>query len=1277
MSARSGASFLESRSVKAAEQLSDGRTMSKPTTQPARYLGPGSLLAAELGRVLTPQHSEQRPPLWTGDLAVTRDGRTTYSPQVTGHPRRPQILAHEAVHRAQFSHRGVRPVGDDDALEREAAAGSAEILRGRPFVPVLAAPPSVSLGFPPSTPGSACPGGCHQPTSAPPDPGWRNLTTPGLGSQPKVKTPAEILADQPKTIQEEIGRFEQNIVANRGAVFDRLEEEAAGPAPGGFRDPAALDVRQTVPPDLRRRYGAAAAAAAAARVGIDAKSLTDETQTDARTSLTAFQLAVGELAAAVGKGQAERYERYRAQEEQWNALRGQRPPPCPNCHTATPEPELRPQPPVVSVVPGEVATTMPAKLTRLDAAGTVGDWGLALADLDRSIDHMDRLLNQLLSPWSSLEGSGLQYLKTTKAHLEEFHKKNPLSIPIPAVFYPEDRWVDAEDQPDPNVRVQVKESIPWRFYLSHTGASPDGAADGEWVLLDMTSPREFTETMPATAIDAMLFKFGKWDPPKALFDKLNNKYHFPKGRLHWTSPSGKAESMEMTEPRTMSDWLRIIGMTVGAIALIAGLVLTAGLAAPAVVPALSTIAVTGGLLGAGLNIAATVTEMEEKRKYGLLTSTDVDRALLSIGLDIIGALSLGLGRLAVAAEVGVSAAQTGQKVGAVARALATLNGRYLFAITRSAAVMKRVGLAADLVQVGTATVDFIKAFNAIRSQPNLSDADRESALVKLIASSLLTGTLLTVSLHGGFKDIAGKTVRVSGADSDGLFVSRSGRAQPVPRGAGMEVNTPVSGPKAGWSRQQPRPQVDVDLPEGRVEVRIVRDEAGRIVGAQTYHHPRADPDSVAIHEELGRQLVTDAEELRLLLFEQRKAFGGEQAPIELQLELRKLFAEVAAAEKKLAKGRLSGPEINDVRHRHDLLQEEIANVKKALADPDLHRSYPAGVFGLPVKPTTLPRKLKAGGLEKPPNFPDPPDDHIYYLRENGTWDIRPKAGARLAQTFSLEYHDGKPVATNRANLETKFAGRSLTPARRAQLEQMGYVFQSDGVVRRPMGHAKAGRPQMVPLEVDGNNRIQIAEGTESIAEMQSRLRSGLSKGQSRKLAGVEAKAEPGAKVVLVEGVYDTGFSWGQILTLPKRRELRALLAASKVPDADIDRLIDALVSKAGTVKVVVGTPPVRAAVDYRAGFAKTFGAAGVGVEIHHGDPLYLGGGSDPATLFGLKSQPHDALHAFFDALTLPSGRLANTPLQSSILQAKVKDQLKRAVAVVQPDGTVRYETLGR
>jgi hypothetical protein len=1213
-------------------------------------------------------------PVPSGALAATRNGVTGIRPSVFERPAQSEVLAHEAVHRAQFSAFGRLPVGTVSQLEGEAAHGGRRLLDDLSFAPTLAAPPGLTLTYPDQA--VPCPGGCHQPSRpAGPDwskfPDWHNIGTP-----PTVKSPTEKLADQPKTIPAELERFDQNILAQRTVIFQRLEQNPSRIPSFSFGS-VSLSVRKVLPPGLRARYAAMLVASAVIEAGVAAQSLVAEVQDGARGAVLAFYHGLDDLASAYGNEDSARLAQYDQDDKNWVSAHS-RAAPCPHCHDEPRQEyprleDLRPPRPVLSPVPQTVARSLPQALDRATQAAATTQWQAVLRDLSIALDWMDQLLAGLLSRQDFQEGSGLAYLKAQRRKLAEFGDQHPFALPVPAVFYPENRFVDADQQPDPHVKWQVPEAIPWRFYLYHTGASMSGFTDGEWVLVDMTAPKVPDVRSPATAADAFLFHMKKVRLPKELTGQLDNKYHFSKGKLYFTHPTGDNDSLETTEPRTGSDWLRIIGMTLGAIALVAAVVVTGGAALGLAAPTIATIATVGtaaGIVGAGFNIAGTVADMREKERFGLLTPEEQARGYLSIALDVVGALSMGMGRLAAVAEEGAIALQAGRSVGTVTRALATLEGRSLFLLQRSAQIMKGAALGADFIQAGAMTADFLTALDTIRSQPGLTDSQREAAIAKLVGSSLLTGTLLIISIRASVHDLQRPRVPITLDESNHLTVARPEPGAARPAGAiepKLKAPSPEpltsAGPGQGLRPvKSTAPVLDPELPEGRVEVRLVRDSTGKVVDAYTAYHAHADKGSIAIHEQIAGLLREDRAELDLLLHEQAKAYGGADAPVELQLELKKLFDEAALAERRLASGVL-GNAAKDVEDKLTLLKKQIGEVRAALADPKLRPGFEPGVVGVPVKPRGM---------------PDPPDGHIYYVRSTGEWDLRVKAtGPRPAVQFRLEKVGGKLVATNRAHIESEFAGFKLTPARQAQLEDMGYVFPSSGGIRRAPLRGVKMRGELVPLELDGQGRVLVAEGQESIGEMQARLTASMTKTQTAKLASVRAAGGTGSSVVLVEGVADTGVTWAQILTKTKQAQLRALMTRNKIPNADIDRLIDSLVSKKETLKVVVGTRPVRAAHDYVEGFSEAYGAPRAGAEVHHGDPLYLGGGHGPETLLALRGQAHDEVHAFFDALTLPSGRYAGTALQSGVLQARVSGSLKPAAAVVRADGSVSYEMLGK
>jgi hypothetical protein len=1201
-----------------------------------------------------------------GDIGF---GAGQYAPETQSGRR---LLAHELAH-VSLGHSGLR---------RDTS----------PFTPT-----SPTAGAP-----ERCPGGCHQP-NPPGQPNWDDIFAAGREGVP-IKGPRDLLAEQPKAIAKELEGIEQNILGSRSAIFDQLEKDRVSPPPslfsgfGGF-DSGDPSLAAALLPDLKARYAAAAAAAAALETALEAAGapkdpkLVDlaqvgdipiELQEDTRSALNGYYLALSEFAAAADQAQIAREARQRAASEAEDQAFPKAPPPCPNCHTPNPPPRLRfvPPPRPLSPAPQRMAKDLPNVISALAAATSTQEWRRAEKDFTTAVSGMDDLLILAL-PERSTQAQNLAYLQNQKAELEQFQADHPTAVPIPAVFYPKDRVTQIDDPSGPPGAVtQIPQAIPWRFYLYRAPDLPGYAGPGVWILKDLTSPKGYENAeITYGPMDAFL------DPPEALFNQLNTKYRFPEGMLYWTYPSGAPGQLETTEPWTVSDWLGAIGMTLAAIALIAGTVATLGLAAPATVPALAGIATAAGIGAAGFNIASTVTGLEEKKAYGLLTEEDKDRAIFSITLDIIGALSLGLGRLAAVAEAGAQAAETGAQASRFAGTLAALNGRYFFMVSRAAAVAKSAGLAANATQLLTTTVDFVKAFSAIRAQQGLTDDARDKALMKLVATSLLTGALLVISIRGELRAPTGGIQKMTGVDPEGRIIvgdeaPSAARPKAVafesePRTIPRQFETGETPPAEGLGRRQAGPQLDPNLPDDRVEVRIVYDETGRIIDANAFHGKTATAESIVIHEDIAELVRNEGEELRNLLYDARRQFGGEPPPLELQLELKKLFDEMKAIEKQLAGGALSDGRAADAGHKLKFLQTEIDTAKAAIADPTLRSAYPKGIVGVPVKPTETPRFNKAGEMVAPKGYPNPPEGHIYYLRDNGEFDLKPKSDYKGAARFTLEEVNGRYVASNREQI-AQLTGRGLTDEIKAQLKAQGYVVQKNDVIRRPEGHAAPGKPQLVPLELDANNRLQIVEGAETAAEAQVRLRAALSEPQRKKLEKLEAAPErQDKKVVLVEGLYDTGVTWDKVLTKAKQKELRNLMRAEGVPDADIDRLINGLVGKTGTIKVVLGTDPIRTAANYRGLFSAQRGAPAPGMQVHHGDPLYLGGGHDPLNLFGVLDDPHGAVHGFFDELRLPpENPLGPSRLQPGELQNKAKPFARQAAAVVDPaTGEVRFDFL--
>lgn len=245
-------------------------------------------------------------------------------------------------------------------------------------------------------------------------------------------------------------------------------------------------------------------------------------------------------------------------------------------------------------------------------------------------------------------------------------------------------------------------------------------------------------------------------------------------------PRGTYYTLETTEPTSLSDWLSYLGMALAAVAIVAGVIASGGAAAPVA----GTIAVWAGIGAGAAGIGSTLADLREKSKQGMLTDRDVDRAMIQIGIDLVGMMSLGLGRLV----------STGVRTGLAA-------SRFFFLLEGAARATKFAAVAGDIVQVVTATADFIDAYRAIQNQPGLTDDQRREAMGRLVRSALLTGALLTIALKGDIADIRpNRTLHVTGVDNEGHYTVQSEPSAP-------DVHPPVEGAHGPTPHSAPHAEV--------------------------------------------------------------------------------------------------------------------------------------------------------------------------------------------------------------------------------------------------------------------------------------------------------------------------------------------------------------------------------------------------------------------------------------------------------------------------------------
>ncbi len=1037
------------------------------------------------------------------------------------------------------------------------------------------------------------------------------------------------LAQQSTSLAGDLLRSEMAMASGRAAVFEALRGNAL------------------FPPELLVLQQAATVAMLPVDAAIAANTEPPESvAVTAREAVEDYLWAMARTASTYEIDQTRRHEQTEAERAAWLAeydpgvemggggtIGGHMP--------SRPFPNAVPAPVIMSPQLQEWAHGL---RSRTDAAGLRD----ARRWLARATRHLDDLLLARAPAGEAVEG--LRYARTVADRQAAIAASNPNAIKVPAVFYPEAQLVDAAPEPGhegETPRPQVAQGIPWLFYADYDPATY------EWVLMDVTAPAQPRVTRIEEAESGEGICAPR--PPDALFRSLNKAILFPRGHLYWHVPGAAPGSMQTTEPWTLSTWLRAIGLTLAAAALVLG---TAGVGTPAAV----------ALVGASaFSIGGTLAELHERSQHGMLRDEDVARATLSIVADLATAFSAGLGRIAVVA------AQTGRG----AAGLGLLAGRLWVPATRIAA-------GTDVVNIFVVGHDFVAQYRQIQAQPGLNPAQRDEALQRLVMHSMLAGGLLTLSLRGNAASLhQGLPVRVE-VDADGVPRLLPDTAPPPRAAVGEEPAAPgsvrVSGPEApppggtapgGGLRlrapEAPPPRADTTLGSGEVVVDVRRGPGGLVEDVGVRHAPDARPADILLHQqvaEMARGYGGLLGRLRQLLDDISELFRGRPAPpMELQLEVWKLERSIELRLDRLARGRLTRRERADIQAEKSVIETNLERVRTRIADPSAFADADTGQIFMTTRPD--------------PSYPLLPEGHVYYRARNAdgsfSWQLRRRAGYE-GPRYEVQYADGVPTGalTNEGQLgRSGVIDQPLNDVTRAHLEHMGYIVRSDGSIARPPGHAGAG---MTPLTVV-NGRI-VRSTAESFAEAQARIRSGIDAdpAAAARLATAEAAVPPGGRLVLLQGMADTGVTWNQVFQGAQLAELQALrnrlVTVHGVPAADIDSAIGQLLARTDTLKVIVGTDALRA-FDYRAAYAAGGRAPTAGQALHHADPLYLGGSHQ--SLLDLPNAPHAEIHSFFDGLRLPpGGPLGGTALEPNTLQRTAGALLRPSAAVLMPDGSIRY-----
>ncbi len=129
-------------------------------------------------------------------------------------------------------------------------------------------------------------------------------------------------------------------------------------------------------------------------------------------------------------------------------------------------------------------------------------------------------------------------------------------------------------------------------------------------------------------------------PPAALFQKLNDKDHLPKGMLLYTSPDKKVTGqVELTEPWEWKDVLAWFGAVVGIAALVGAMIFSGGAATPvsiAIIQAMFAASAIAGGISAGIDLYEhykneDLTPMTAMLDIGNIAASVVGLSMLSSG----------------------------------------------------------------------------------------------------------------------------------------------------------------------------------------------------------------------------------------------------------------------------------------------------------------------------------------------------------------------------------------------------------------------------------------------------------------------------------------------------------------------------------------------------------------------------------------------------------------------------------------------------------------------
>jgi hypothetical protein len=280
------------------------------------------------------------------------------------------------------------------------------------------------------------------------------------------------------------------------------------------------------------------------------------------------------------------------------------------------------------------------------------------------------------------------------------------------------------------VQKGVAPSVPLRLYYWREGDT--------WYLQDLTQP---TREKSLGILEA--HAGAEKEPPESLFAKLDDADRFPKGFIQYqlAGPDGRPGTVQTHADWHWYDVAQWISMAIAAIAIVAGIALSGGTAAPVLVPALWALSAAAGVVG-------TVGHMVHESGQGRLTG----EVIVLDSLQIIG-------QVAGAAVSGAKAVQAFRLIGAAEAAAAA--GKVVTAAEAAKLMPLSVGglralltiqIAVDTCQVVFMGDALIKQLAEI-DKSTMSDGDKLRAKIFAIGQFGVMAGLSYVSVKGNAAEI--------------------------------------------------------------------------------------------------------------------------------------------------------------------------------------------------------------------------------------------------------------------------------------------------------------------------------------------------------------------------------------------------------------------------------------------------------------------------------------------------------------------------------------------